>query len=93
MVLSSTLIITSDGECLTCDGLFLSETVRLGSFELIAYYFGGLSLSPRRGSSGAAFMGSTRSGTPSPWWAMIEDSAEEFLTALSGRGAPASPLP
>jgi hypothetical protein len=93
MVPSSALVVTSDGECLMCDGLFLGETVRLGRFELIAYYFIGLSLSPRRGSSGAAFMSSTHSGTPSPWWAMIEDSAEEFLTTLSGEGSSGLPSP
>jgi hypothetical protein len=38
-------------------------------------------------------MGSTHSGTPSPWWAMIEDSAEEFLTASSGEGGSALPSP
>jgi hypothetical protein len=93
MVPSSMITITTDGECLTCGGFSLDETIHLGSFEFIAYYFSGSSLSPRRGDSGDAFMGSTRSWKPSPWWAMIKDSTEEFLMASSGEGAPPSPLP
>jgi hypothetical protein len=49
-----------------CGGFSLGETVRLGSFEFIADYFGGLSLSPRRSNSSVAFMGSTHNGSPSP---------------------------
>jgi hypothetical protein len=93
MVHSSTITIRADSEHLTCGGFSLGETVRLESFEFIADYFGSLSLSPRRGDLGVAFMGSTCSGTPPPCWAMIEDFTEEFLTALSGEGASASPLP
>jgi hypothetical protein len=93
MVPSYALTVISDSERLTCSGFSLDETIRLGSFEFIADYFGGLSLSPRRGNSGAAFMGSMRSGTPSPRWAMIGDSAEEFLTVSSGEGAPSSHFP
>jgi hypothetical protein len=37
-------------------------------------------------------MGSIHSGPPSPWWAMKEDSVEEFHTASSEEGALASPL-
>jgi hypothetical protein len=92
MVPSSTIIIATDVEHLTCGGFPLGKTIRLGSFEFIANYFCGLSLSPRRGDLGAAFMGSTRSGTPSLQRAMIEDSTEEFLMASSGEGASASPL-
>jgi hypothetical protein len=62
MVLSSVTTVTIDGERLTCDGFSIGKTVRLGSFEFIANYFGGLILSPRRGDAGDAFMGSTRSG-------------------------------
>jgi hypothetical protein len=61
MVPSSMIFVAAYGECLTCGGFSLSETVRPGSFEFIADYFRGLSLSPRRGDSGAAFMGSTHS--------------------------------
>jgi hypothetical protein len=84
MVLSSALIIAADGECLTCGGFFLGEIVHVGSFEFIADYFGDASLSPSRGDSDAAFIGSTHSGTPSPWWAMIEDYTDKFLTVSSG---------
>jgi hypothetical protein len=38
-------------------------------------------------------MGSTHSGTSTPWWAMIEDSIEEFLTASSGDGDFGLPSP
>jgi membrane-bound lytic murein transglycosylase len=59
MVPSSAIAI--DGECLTCGGFSLGETVRLGNFELITNYFDGLILSPIRGDTGAAFMGLARS--------------------------------
>jgi hypothetical protein len=80
-------------ERLRCGGFSLGETIHLGSFEFIANYFGGLSLSPRRSDSGVAFMGSTHSGTPPSWWAMIEDSAEDFLTVLSGEEGFGLPSP
>jgi hypothetical protein len=93
MVPSFVLVVVADGEHLTCGGFSLGKTIHLGSFKFITDYFDGLSLSPRRGDSGATFMGSTRNGTSSPWLAMTENSAEEFLTASSGEGgAPASPL-
>jgi hypothetical protein len=38
-------------------------------------------------------MGSTSSGIPSLQWAMIEDSAEEFLTSSSGEGSFGLPSP
>jgi hypothetical protein len=93
MVPSSVIIVTANGECLTCGGFSLGETVLLGNFEFIADYFGSLTLSPRRGDVGAAFMGSTHSRAPTPWQAMIEDSAEEFLTASSGEGSFGLPSP
>jgi hypothetical protein len=93
MVPSYMITIAADGEHLTYDGFSLSKTIQLGNFEFIADYFSGLSLSTRRGDSAAAFMGSTRSGTPSPWWAIIEEFAREFLTASSREGDLASPLP
>jgi hypothetical protein len=93
MVPSSALAITTDGDRLTSGGFSLGETIHLGSFEFITDYFSGLSLSPSRGDSGPAFMGSTRSGTPSPRWAMIEDSAEEFITTSSGEGGSNLPFP
>jgi hypothetical protein len=93
MVPSSALPISTDGERLTCSDFSLNETFCLGSFEFIANYFSSLSVSPRRSDSGTAFISTTSSGTPSPWWAMIEDSTEEFHMASSGEGAPASSLP
>jgi hypothetical protein len=87
------ITVTTDSERLTCGGFSLGETVHLGSFEFIANYFYGLSLSPRRGDLDAAFMGSTRSGTPSPRHVMIEDSIEEFLTASSSEGGFNLPSP
>jgi hypothetical protein len=47
MVHSSTLTITTDGEHLTCTGLSLDETIRIGRLEFIANGFGSLSLSPK----------------------------------------------
>jgi hypothetical protein len=94
MVHSSALVVSVNGERLTCSGFSLSKTVHLKSFEFIANYFNGLSLSPRRNDSGTTVMGSTHSGPLSLWWAMIEGSTEEFHMASSGEGgAPASPLP
>jgi hypothetical protein len=80
------ITIAVNGERLTCGGFSLGDTIRLENFEFIVDYFGGLSLSLRRGDKGAAFMGSTRSGTTSPPWAMKEDSTEEFLTMSSREG-------
>jgi hypothetical protein len=67
IVPSSAIIVTADGEHLTCSGFSLSETVCLGNFEFIADYFGSLRLSLKRGDAGTAFMGSTHSGASSPW--------------------------
>jgi hypothetical protein len=92
MVPSSVLIVAYDGKHLACGGFYRDKTVCLRSFEFITDYFGGLSLSPRRGTSGIAFMGSVHSGTPSPRWAMIEDIAKEFLMASSGKGGLWPPL-
>jgi hypothetical protein len=86
MVHSSALAISADGECLTCSGFSLSKTLRFESLEFIADCFGGLSLSPRRNDSGAAFMGSTHTRPPSLLRAMIEDSTKEFYMASSGEG-------
>jgi hypothetical protein len=82
-----------DGECLTCGGFSLGETVRLGNFEFITDYFSGLSLSPRIGDTGATFMGSTHSGTSIPWRAMIEDFAQLFLMVSCGEGSFDFPSP
>jgi hypothetical protein len=64
MVHSSTLIITTDGEHLTCGGFF-GETIRFGSLEFITDCFSSLSLSPKGSDSGAIFVGATRFGSPS----------------------------
>jgi hypothetical protein len=88
----SVLVVFADGEHLMCGGFSLSEPIRHGSFEFIANYFDSLSLSPKMNDSGTTFMGSIHSGPPSPWWAMKEDSVEEFHTASSEEGALASPL-
>jgi hypothetical protein len=47
MVHSSTLIVTTNGEHLTCDGFSLSVTIHIGSLKFIADCFGDLSLTPR----------------------------------------------
>jgi hypothetical protein len=85
MVPSSSITVATDGEYLTCDGFSLDETVRLENFKFIADYFGGLSLSPRRGDVGAALMGLTRCRASTLRRIMIGDSAEEFLMTASGK--------
>jgi hypothetical protein len=90
---SSSVTMTTDGECLACGGFSLGKPICLGNFEFIADYFGGLSLSPRRGNEGTIFMGSTHSGASTPRWAMIEDSTMEFLTVSSGEGSCSHPSP
>jgi hypothetical protein len=87
MVPSFAIVVVADGERLACCGFSLSKTICLGNFEFIVDYLGGLSLSPRRGNIDATFMGSTHSGAPTPRWAMIEDSVEEFLMVSSGEGS------
>jgi hypothetical protein len=93
MVPSSIIIVTIDGEHLTCGGFCLGETVCHGKFEFIPDYFGGLSLSPRRGNAGAALIGPTHSGASTPWWAMIEDSIEEFHMTSRGERSFGLPSP
>jgi hypothetical protein len=93
MVPSSAITIIPDGKRLTSGGFSLGETVHLGNIEHISDYFGSLSLSPGRCSAGIAFMGSTHSGSSTPWLAMIEDSAEEFLMASRGEGSFGIPSP
>jgi hypothetical protein len=93
MVSLSTIIVAADGERLTCSEFSLGETIHLGNFEFTADYFGGLSLTPRRGDACATSMGSTRNGASTLRWAMIEDSTEEFLTTSSGEGSFGLPSP
>jgi hypothetical protein len=86
MVPSLVFAFSADGDHLTCGGFSFDETVHLGSFEFITDYFGGLRLSHRKSDLGIAFMGPTHNGLPSPQWATIEDSTEEFHMASSRGG-------
>jgi hypothetical protein len=65
MVPSLELAVTADGECLSCGGFSLSETIRFGSLKFIADRFGGLSLSPTGDGLDAIAMGSAHGGPPS----------------------------
>jgi hypothetical protein len=76
-----------------CGGFFLSKTIHIRNFEFITDYFGGLSLSPRRGDEGAAFVGSTHSGASTPQCGMIEDFTEKFLMVSSREGNLSNPSP
>jgi hypothetical protein len=91
MVHSSAFAISVDGECLMCGGFSLGKTIHFGSLEFIIDYFDSLSLSSKMNDSSTAFMGSTRSGSPS-LRAMIEDSIEEFYMASSGEGSSGLPV-
>jgi hypothetical protein len=82
----SAIAIAADSKRLMCGGFCLGEIVCLGNFEFIINYFGGLTLSPRRGNTGVTFMGSTHSGASTPRRAMIGDSTDEFLMVPSGEG-------
>jgi hypothetical protein len=93
MVPSFAITVAANGEHLMCSGFSLSEAVRLWNFVFIADYFGSLSLCPKRGDAGTAFMGSTHSRAPTSRWAMIEDSAKEFLMASSREGSFSLPSP
>jgi hypothetical protein len=86
MVPSSVLVVATNGQCLSCDGFSLSETIRFGSIEFIANHFGSISLSPSGDVSDANVMGSARSRPPSPPWTMMGNSTEEFPTASDGKG-------
>jgi hypothetical protein len=93
MVPPSSIAVAADGERLACGGFSLGKTVHLGNFEFIADYFGGLSVSPRRGNKGVTFVGLTHYGASTPQHATIEDSTEEFLIASSGEGSFSHPSP
>jgi hypothetical protein len=93
MVPSYVITIVAGGERLMCGGFSLGKIIHLENFEFNADYFGGLSVSPRRSDSGTTFMGSTRSEASSLQWAMIEDSAEEFLTTSRGQEGFGLPSP
>jgi hypothetical protein len=93
MVTSSAHTVAADSERQSCDGFSLSETICFGSLEFIVGCFGGLSLTPRRNGLDATIMGKTQSGPPSPLWAMIGDSTEEFHMALAREGGSTLPSP
>jgi hypothetical protein len=65
MVPSSTLTVTTDGECLSSCGFSLGETIRFGSLKFIADRFGGLILSPMGDGSDDIIMGLGRGRPPS----------------------------
>jgi hypothetical protein len=93
MVASSSITVAVDGKCLTCGRFSLDKPIHLGNFKFIADYFSGPSLSPSRGNEGTTFMGSTHSRAPTPQWATMEVSTEEFLTASSREGSFGHPSP
>jgi hypothetical protein len=93
MVPSYAITIAVSSDRLIYNGFSLGETIRLRSFEFIVDYFSGVNLSPSRGDSGVALMGSSRNGMPSPRYAMMDDSTEEFLTAQNGEGGSGLPSP
>jgi hypothetical protein len=86
MVPSSSIAIGTDGKRLMCSGFSLGELVRLGNFEFIIDYFSGLSPSPGGSNKGAIFMASIHSRASTLQRAMIEDSADEYLTTSSREG-------
>jgi hypothetical protein len=93
MVPSSALVIAADGERLSCDVFYFSETIHFGSLEFITDHLGGLILFAMGDSSSAAVMGSTRVGPSSPLRAMTGDSVLEFHMALDGEGRIDLPSP
>jgi hypothetical protein len=90
MVHSSMLTIATNGERLTCGGFSLGKTIHFESLEFITDCFCGLSLSPKGSDSGAIFMGTTHSGSPS-LQAMIEDSTNDLYTTSCREGSSGLP--
>jgi hypothetical protein len=91
MVHSSMLIITTDGEHLTCNGFSLGETIRFGGLDFITDCFSSLSLSPKGNNSCVIFIRMARSGSPS-LRSILEDSTNEFYTASSREGSSGFPI-
>jgi hypothetical protein len=73
MVHLSTLVVATDGERLTHNGLSLGETVCFGGLEFSTDCIGSLSLSRKGNDSGAIFVGMRCSGSPS-LCIILEDS-------------------
>jgi hypothetical protein len=86
IVSSSARGVAADGECLSCGGFSLGETICFWSLEFIVDRFGGMSLSPSGDVSGTIVADSTRGGPSSPPWTMMGDSIEEFPVASNGEG-------
>jgi hypothetical protein len=91
MVHSSMLVITTDGELLTCGGFTLSETINFESLEFIADSFSSLNHSPKGSDLGIIFMGTARSRSPS-LCLILEDSTNEFNTTSSREGSSYFPV-
>jgi hypothetical protein len=91
MVYPSMLVVTTDGEHLTCGGFSLGEIVCFGSLEFIADCFDSLSLSPNGNDSSIVFMEMSHTGSP-PLCTILEDSIDEFYTTSSGEGSSGFPI-
>jgi hypothetical protein len=91
MIHSSMLVVTTDGERLTCGGFSLDETIRFGSLEFIINCFGSLSFSPKENNSSTIFVETVRNESPS-LCTIIEDSIDEFYMTSSGEGNSGFPI-
>jgi hypothetical protein len=93
MVPSLAFVTATGGECLSCDGFSLGETICFGSLELITDQFGGMSLSPLWNGLGTTAMGPACGGSLLPQWIMVGNPTEGFPTAPSGEGRTDLPFP
>jgi hypothetical protein len=91
MIHSSMLVVTTDGERLTCGGFSLDETIHFGSLEFIINCFGSLSFSPKENNSSTIFVETVRNESPS-LCTIIEDSIDEFYMTSSGEGNSGFPI-
>jgi hypothetical protein len=90
MVHSSTLIIATDDERLTCGGFSLGETIRFGNLEFITNRFDNLSLSPKGSDSRFIFVGMAQIRSPS-LHAILEESVGEDDSTSSEGGSSSFP--